>query len=90
MYSPWDISGLRWLGFVTLSGYIPLRKPALTAHVLVAGHGDPVVLIHGGGTVAVAFAPLLNGLEGGFRCFAPDRPGGGLAARVRTPFFCSG
>ena len=47
------------------STYIRLRKPALTAHVLVAGHGDPLVLIHGGGTVAVPFAPLLNGLEGG-------------------------
>jgi hypothetical protein len=43
------------------SRYIPLRKPALTAHVLVTGHGDPVVLIHGGGTVAVQLAPLLSG-----------------------------
>jgi pimeloyl-ACP methyl ester carboxylesterase len=71
------------------SRFVPLHKPALTAHVLEVGHGDPVVLIHGGGTVAVPFAPLLSGIGGDFRCFAPDRPGCGLSDKfdyVGVPF----
>jgi pimeloyl-ACP methyl ester carboxylesterase len=76
-------------GLHAQSRYIPLLKPALMAHVLVAGHGDPVLLIHGGGTVAVQFAPLLSGIGDGFRCFAPDRPGCGLTDKfdyVGVPF----
>jgi pimeloyl-ACP methyl ester carboxylesterase len=57
---------------------VRLRQPALRAHVLVAGEGEPVILIHGGGTVAAQYAPLLGKLQGGFQCFAPDRPGCGL------------
>src|SRR5713226_8564033 len=39
--------------------FVSLRTPALRAHVLAAGHGDSVVMVHGGGAVAVQFAPLM-------------------------------
>jgi pimeloyl-ACP methyl ester carboxylesterase len=64
------------------SRFIRLRKPALRAYVLVAGRGEPLVLIHGGAAMAVQFAPLLGGLQGSFRCFAPDRPGCGLTDKI--------
>ena len=60
------------------SKFVSLRNPALRAHILVTGHGDPVVMVHGGGAVAVLFAPLFAALAGEFRVFAPDRPGCGL------------
>jgi pimeloyl-ACP methyl ester carboxylesterase len=60
------------------SRFVGLREPALRAHVLAAGRGHPVVLIHGGGSAAVNFVPLISRLAGAFRCFAPDRPGCGL------------
>ena len=61
------------------SRFLNLRKPALRAHVLMAGQGDPVVMIHGGGAFAAQFAPLLAGLQKQFHVFAPDRPGCGLS-----------
>jgi pimeloyl-ACP methyl ester carboxylesterase len=60
------------------SHFVKLPKPPLTAHVLEGGHGDPVVLIHGGNAMAVQFAPLLTDLQREFRWYAPDRPGCGL------------
>jgi pimeloyl-ACP methyl ester carboxylesterase len=63
------------------SRFLHLRRPALKAHVLVAGRGDPVILIHGGGAFAAQFAPLMSGLAGTVQCFAPDRPGCGLTDR---------
>jgi len=63
------------------SRFVTLRKPALKVHVLAAGKGSPVLLIHGGGAVAVQFAPVLSVVAGDFRCFAPDRPGCGLTDR---------
>ena len=32
--------------------------------------------------MAVQFAPLLGGLQGSLRCFAPDRPGCGLTDKI--------
>ena len=63
------------------SRFLALNNPALKVHVLVAGKGDPVILIHGGGAEAVQLAPLMSGLTGSFECFAPDRPGCGLTDR---------
>ena len=60
------------------SRFVQLTKPQLRVHVLVAGHGEPVLLIHGGGTVEVQLAGVLAGLAPSFRCVAPDRPGCGL------------
>jgi pimeloyl-ACP methyl ester carboxylesterase len=71
------------------SRFVSLSKPALKVHVLAAGRGDPVVLIHGGGTAAVTQALLLSALAESFECFAPDRPGCGLTDRfdyTHVPF----
>lgn len=64
------------------SKYLRLDRPSLRVHVLVAGKGEPVVLIHGGAAMAVQFAPLLAGLQEKFQCFAPDRPGCGLTDKI--------
>lgn len=51
------------------------------ARALVAGQGPPVVLVPGGGMPAAAWAPLMAELEG-FRLYALDLPGFGLADRL--------
>jgi pimeloyl-ACP methyl ester carboxylesterase len=43
------------------------------------GHGDPILLVHGGGTNAAQWAPVVPHL-GGYRCVSFDLPGHG-----RTP-----
>lgn len=60
------------------SKYLKLAKPSLTAHVLEAGRGDPVVMLHGGGGFACLFAPLMGPLQKEARVLAVDRPGCGL------------
>jgi len=55
-------------------------------HVLVAGHGPPLVLINGGGTPAAMLAPLMAELPG-YRLYAIDLPGFGLTDT--TPTFAS-
>jgi len=64
------------------SRYVKIPKLSLTAHVLEAGHGDPVVLIHGGAATAVQFAPMLGALQSEFHTFTPDRPGCGLTDKI--------
>lgn len=65
-------------GVMAKGQFVKLTKPALTAHVLDGGKGDPVLLIHGGNAMAVQFAPLLSSLQSEFRWYTPDRPGCGL------------
>ncbi len=43
---------LRRYGVVATSRYVRLKKPALTVHVLEAGRGEPVLLLHGGNATA--------------------------------------
>ena len=51
-------------------------------HYLVAGdpEGDPVVLLHGVGTHAATWLPMVPSLAEDYRVYAPDRPGRGLSA----------
>lgn len=70
---------LEWYGVDATERYVDLDQPAMRAHVLECGAGDPVVFIHGGGDVAMAWAPLLARLQGEFALYAPDRPGCGLS-----------
>lgn len=65
-------------GVAAESQFVQLTNPSLRTHVLVAGQGEPVLLIHGGGTAAVNLAGVMAVLAPGFRCVAPDRPGCGL------------
>jgi pimeloyl-ACP methyl ester carboxylesterase len=53
-------------------------------HLVEAGEGRPVVLLHGGGTSSLSHLPLLAHLEG-VRAINPDRPGFGLSDPVRVP-----
>jgi pimeloyl-ACP methyl ester carboxylesterase len=48
------------------------------AHVIEAGAGDPLVMMHPGGTSALLFLPLIERLTG-LRVIAVDRPGFGLS-----------
>lgn len=64
------------------SSYLKLTKPTFTAHLLEAGQGDPVLMLHGGGSFACQFAPLMASLQNDFHLFVPDRPGCGLSDRV--------
>jgi len=52
--------------------------PGQRVHVMEAGEGAPLVLIHGSGPSALLFLPLLARLEG-VRAIAVDRPGFGLS-----------
>ncbi len=49
----------------------------LRAHVIEAGVGGPVLLVHGGNGVGAQWIPLMTRL-GGWRMIVPDRPGCGL------------
>jgi len=70
------------LGVQAVSRYEHLHTPAMKTHLLEAGQGSPVLLIHGGGAVAVELAPLLQTLQPHFHLFAPDRPGCGLTDKI--------
>jgi pimeloyl-ACP methyl ester carboxylesterase len=66
-------------GCPAASRYVHLEAPRLVAHVLEAGEGSPLLLLHGGGATAALWGPLLGSLYRSFRIYAPDRPGCGLS-----------
>ena len=49
----------------------------LRAHVIEAGSGEPLLLVHGGNGVGAHWIPLMTRLVG-WRMIVPDRPGCGL------------
>jgi pimeloyl-ACP methyl ester carboxylesterase len=53
-------------------------------HVIEAGQGPPVVLLHGTSTSSLSVLPLLERLQG-VRGIAVDRPGFGLSEPVAVP-----
>jgi pimeloyl-ACP methyl ester carboxylesterase len=53
-------------------------------HLIEAGQGPPVLVLHGGGTSSLSLLPLLERLEG-VRAIAVDRPGFGLSDPVHVP-----
>jgi pimeloyl-ACP methyl ester carboxylesterase len=53
-------------------------------HVIEAGEGPPVLLLHGSGTSSLSLLPVMERLEG-VRAVAVDRPGFGLSERARVP-----
>lgn len=52
-----------------------------TIHVLEKGAGEPLLLLHGGGTCALQMLPLMVQLDG-IRAIAVDRPGFGFSDPV--------
>jgi pimeloyl-ACP methyl ester carboxylesterase len=63
------------------SRFFDLAAPAVRTHVIDSGQGTPVLMIHGGNSVAVSWAPLLSRLQRTFHIYAPDRPGCGLTEK---------
>jgi pimeloyl-ACP methyl ester carboxylesterase len=63
--------------------YIETRS-GRRVHLIEAGEGPPVVLLHGGGTSSLSHLPLLAHLEG-VRAINVDRPGFGLSDPVHVP-----
>jgi pimeloyl-ACP methyl ester carboxylesterase len=63
--------------------YIKTRS-GRRVHLVDAGEGPPVVLLHGGGTSSLSHLPLLAHLEG-VRAIHVDRPGFGLSDPVQVP-----
>lgn len=51
-------------------------------HLLAAGSGLPLLLLHGGGGGAANWYRVLDGLAPSFHLFAPDLPGFGLTADI--------
>lgn len=70
---------LDYYGVRAESRFVPLREPAMRAHVLEAGEGEPMVIRHGGDGQAVDWAPLMAPLQHHFHICAADRPGFGLS-----------
>ena len=61
------------------SRYLDIERPQMRVHLLEAGEGEPLVLIHGGDGEGALWAPLMTELEDDFRLYALDRPGCGLS-----------
>ena len=53
-------------------------------HLIEAGEGPPVVLLHGSNTSSLSLLPVFEHLEG-VRAIAVDRPGFGLSEPVHVP-----
>jgi 2-hydroxy-6-oxonona-2,4-dienedioate hydrolase len=73
---------LKKYGVSAKSRFIKLRQPALTAHLLEAGRGEAVLMLHGGGNFSCQFTPLIAALQQDVQLFALDRPGCGLTDKV--------
>jgi len=70
---------LRFYDLSARSRYLEIARPEMRVHLLEAGDGDPLVLIHGGDGEGALWAPLMAQLQDEFRLYAPDRPGCGLS-----------
>jgi 2-hydroxy-6-oxonona-2,4-dienedioate hydrolase/4,5:9,10-diseco-3-hydroxy-5,9,17-trioxoandrosta-1(10),2-diene-4-oate hydrolase len=71
---------LERFGVDARSRFLEIDGPVRRAHALDAGSGEPIVLLHGGGSFAGHWASLMPELEG-YRLIAIDRPGHGLSDR---------
>jgi pimeloyl-ACP methyl ester carboxylesterase len=67
------------LGLQLTERFVPIGTPVGSARLIEAGFGPPVLLVHGGGSNANAWLPLMAQL-GGYRMIAVDRPGCGLTS----------
>jgi len=70
---------LRFYGVPARSRYIDIAQPEMRVHLLEAGAGEPLVLIHGGDGEGALWAPLMAELNDDFHLYALDRPGCGLS-----------
>jgi len=70
---------LRHYDLPARSRYIEIESPQMRVHLLEAGEGEAVVLIHGGDGEAALWAPLMAELTEDVHLYALDRPGCGLS-----------
>jgi pimeloyl-ACP methyl ester carboxylesterase len=70
---------LRHYGVTAISRYVDLKEPPMRAHLLEAGRGEPVVILHAGDGEAVNWAALMAPLQQDVHIYAVDRPGFGLS-----------
>jgi pimeloyl-ACP methyl ester carboxylesterase len=69
-------------GVHATSRFVDVAEPPLRVHVLEAGEGgDPVLMVHGGNSVAIGWLPLIERLHRRVHLLAPDRPGCGLTTQ---------
>lgn len=66
-------------GVRATSRFVDLARPAMRAHYLEAGEGEPLIFLHGGDGEAVNWAPLMAVLQHHAHIYAVDRPGFGLS-----------
>jgi pimeloyl-ACP methyl ester carboxylesterase len=57
------------------------RLNGVRIHYLTCGEGEPLVLVHGRGSAAALFTPILSALAEGRRVIALDLPGWGLSEK---------
>lgn len=57
------------------------RLNGVRIHYLTCGEGEPLVLVHGRGSAAALFTPILASLAAGRRVIALDLPGWGLSEK---------
>lgn len=69
---------LRHYGVTATSRFVQISQPTLQVHLLEAGHGDPMLVLHGGDGEAVDWAPLMAEMQERVHLYALDRPGFGL------------
>jgi pimeloyl-ACP methyl ester carboxylesterase len=70
---------LRFYDLPAQSRTLEIERPQMRVHLLEAGEGEPLVLLHGGDGEGALWAPLMAALEDDFRLYALDRPGCGLS-----------
>ncbi len=69
-------------GIQPKSKFIDTNGPVKTIHYLELGKGDPLIFLHGGGSHASEWIPILKHLSDYFHCFVVDRPGCGLSDHI--------
>lgn len=64
-----------------------IETPKVQWHVQIAGHGPPLLLLHGTGSSTHTWAGLLPFLSEGYTVIAPDLPGQGFTKTTDTKNF---
>lgn len=70
---------LRRYGVNAASRFVHLERIGSRVHLLEAGSGEPVLILHGGAGVGAEHIPIMARLAERYRVLLPDRPGHGLS-----------
>jgi pimeloyl-ACP methyl ester carboxylesterase len=65
---------------------IRLAKAGFTTRLFRSGAGAPVLMLHGSPDTATEWSSVMQSLDGGCACFAPDLPGLGACEEPPTSF----